>query len=369
MSLENELLLRLRSDIANPNVLWVRDVVLKRGPRAWKTAAVICIGDKTTGEIKKVTFSVQTWEKSASGSFGFERKSDHRWSCEDEEIAHLQALLNANLPRDGKFLVVDEESSAALIERLTRGDASSAVELVTKLLIVPEVRQVLSESDAVATGSALIVAQRQRAALGVLDEAVNDPTSSEQALQSALDNQWWLFGGRFIGQHQRRQLTALDQLDIPLLRADGSLHVVELKKANIPRLIERYRNHYIVGPDVHSAVSQSMNYLQALDEQAAVIQQTMKFDVRRATATVVIGHHQYTAGGRTPQEVSETLRTYNSHLARVEVITYADLVDGAKAALELVDETKGAAGDTASEPAGGFSGPDPAVGGWNDVAF
>jgi hypothetical protein len=33
--------------------------------------------------------------------------------------------------------------------------------------------------------------------------------------------------------------------------------------------------------------------------------------------------------------IGEALRTYNSHLARIEVITYKQLLDGAERALEL----------------------------------
>lgn len=338
MSAEKELLLRLRTDIANPNVLSIQDAVIKNGPRAWKTAALLTIGDRSTGEIKGHTFIVQTWERGTAGSsYQFQKKADYRWSCENDEIKLVQALLNENLPTDGKFLVVEEGSTAALLERLATGDSASAVSLVSDLLRMPDVREAMSKSDAVAVGSSLVTAQRRRVALTVLEAAVNDPESSEQALQTALDDQWWLFGGQFIGQHQRRQLTVLDQLDIPLLRADGSIHVVELKRAHVPKLVEPFRNHLIVGSEVHQAVGQTMNYLRALDEQSASIQQNLQVDVRRATASVVIGHTQYVNGDHDAKAVSETLRTYNSHLSRVQVITYAELIDGAKAALRLLD--------------------------------
>lgn len=370
MSDENALLLRLRKDVANPNLMWVKDVVVKSGPRAWKTAAVLCIGDKTTGEVKKLSFVVQTWEKKAIGGYAFEKKADYRWSCEDDEMSRIQALLNENLPHTGRFRMVEEESSAALVDRLTRGDASSAVSLMVELLDMPDVRDVLSMSDAVAAGSALVLAQRQRTALVILQKAVDDPEGTEQSLQSALDNQWWLFGGRYIGQHRRRSLTAMDQLDIPLLRSDGSLHIVELKRANIPKLVERYRNHLIVGSEVHAAVSQAMNYLRAMDEQSAIISQSMNVDVRRATATVVIGHPQFSKGGWTEQDatanaqrVSETLRTYNSHLARVEVITYADLIEGATAALQLAEDLRNTETDPEAERGNDLPGPDPASNG------
>lgn len=79
----------------------------KKGPRAWKTAALLTIGDRSTGEIKGHRFIVQTWERGTTGSsYQFERKADYRWSCENDEIKLVQALVNENLPTDGNHLMV-----------------------------------------------------------------------------------------------------------------------------------------------------------------------------------------------------------------------------------------------------------------------
>jgi arginine utilization protein RocB len=48
---------------------------------------------------------------------------------------------------------------------------------------------------------------------------------------------------------------------------------------------------------------------------------------------VVIGHPTFSE--YTEEEVAQTLRAYNAHLARIEVITYAELIAGARAALDL----------------------------------
>jgi hypothetical protein len=42
--------------------------------------------------------------------------------------------------------------------------------------------------------------------------------------------------------------------------------------------------------------------------------------------------------GITPHEVAETLRTYNSHMARIEVITYETLLESAERMLALSQE-------------------------------
>ena len=110
------------------------------------------------------------------------------------------------------------------------------------------------------------------------------------------------------------------------------LHVVEIKQANIPKLVERYRNHLIVGQEIHQATNQTINYLRSLDEAQPLIKTTLGIDCRRAFATVVVGHPRF-VGSFTEEEVAETIRTYNSHLSRLEVITYKDLLDGAERAL------------------------------------
>jgi hypothetical protein len=366
---EEELQLRLRQDYNAPGLIEVQSVVVKCGPKAWKTAAVLTFGDKSTGVVRNRTLRVQTWKRGVAG-FGFEYKPDFRWSCDDDEIKRLAALLTTELPAPGTYTLVDEASAAAAIARLTAGDADAAAAAVVELLSLPSVRDALAASGAAVAGAALVTAQRQRAALDRLKAAVLDPGTTEHDLQKVLTGEWWLFGGRFLGEHQRRQFTSLDQLDIPLLRADGSLHIVELKRAFIPKLIVRHRNHAVPGEDVHLAVGQAMNYLRALDEQAAQIRQDVGVDVRRATATVVVGHPEHSSYGD-DEEVAQTLRTYNSHLARIEVISYAELLAGAEAALavgesDVVQELRSISSE--EPPAFDVVTPDPAGEPWPEVS-
>jgi hypothetical protein len=136
----------------------------------------------------------------------------------------------------------------------------------------------------------------------------------------------WIFGGRYVGEATRKQLTVGDILDIPLLRADGSLHIVELKGANIPHVIKQHRGPthpmevfgtreelpLIVGPDVHEAVGQAMNYLCHLDEDRDRILVKFAIDTRRASATVLIGHPKFSTRFA-KKEIDQTFRLYNSH--------------------------------------------------------
>ncbi|WP_269855168.1 Shedu anti-phage system protein SduA domain-containing protein [Streptomyces sp. RPT161] len=183
--------------------------------------------------------------------------------------------------------------------------------------------------------AALVQRARRQADLAALRAAVEDPKSSEGDLQKLIQRMTWIFGGHFLPGTARRNLTLRDQLDLTLLRPDGTLHGVELKKANIDRLVIGQRNHLVVGNEVNKAVGQAMNYLRELDEKRPQLLVDLGIDSRRASMTVVIGHSAFVANGATPAEIDEAVRTYNSHLTRVSVTTYDWLINNAQRALDL----------------------------------
>ncbi|WP_078853907.1 Shedu anti-phage system protein SduA domain-containing protein [Streptomyces sp. FxanaA7] len=189
----------------------------------------------------------------------------------------------------------------------------------------------LSEAQLLA---GLVQRARRQADLDELRAAVDDLTTSETHLQKIIQNMTWIFGGEFIPGTARRNLTSRDQLDLSLLRPDGTLHGVELKRAHIKNLVKVQRNHLIIGPKVNEAVGQAMNYLVELDERRSQILVDFGIDCRRASMTVVIGHSRFVSGV-TPTEVDETIRTYNSHWDRVSLTTYDRLIENAQRTLDL----------------------------------
>ncbi|MEU9442476.1 Shedu anti-phage system protein SduA domain-containing protein [Streptomyces sp. NPDC048304] len=124
----------------------------------------------------------------------------------------------------------------------------------------------------------------------------------------------------------------------------------ELKRANIRDLVIQRSGHLMLGAAAHRAVSQAQSYLRALDENRPSILAEHEVDTRRASATVVIGHSQYVTGDVTPQEIAETLRTYNTHQARIEVITYETLLDSASRMLSLSSARQDTDPDPDEEP-------------------
>lgn len=333
----------------------VSTVVVHPGPRAWKTVSLLIFLDKDTGEIRRRELKTQTWKAippSQGGGYDF-TEDDYHWHCSDDEIEAVRVFLNQEFTEPGRYRLIKRGAEFAdLLEQVERDEIAPAD--VAKLIQQAGRDPAVVANLAVSTNAALLAEavelQRRRDQLDELRRIIEDPASNERDnIHPQLKKMVWIFGGRYIGESRRRQLTTGDVLDIPLLRPDGSLHVVELKAANIPSLVHRYRGPsdplvtdrgreelpLIVGTNVHEAVGQAMNYLCHLDEDRDHILAKFKIETRRASATVLIGHPKFVQGEFANEEISSTLRTYNSHLSRIEVMHYDDLLDNGERYLAL----------------------------------
>lgn len=239
--------------------------------------------------------------------------------------------------RPGRYRVVRGRAEMALwLERVFRDriDIEDPTEAARSVVTSPDVAAVLADDDH--SEMILRAAELKRQAAG-LDEArriIEDPAASEADLHRVLKNNTWIFGGRYLGSLAERRLTVGNELDLPLIRADGALQVVEFKRSmRAGALVKRYRNAWVPTAEVHDAVGQAINYLVALDEDRHEVRTKFGIETRRASATVLIGHP-----GSQPdipeEEIYDALRTMNSHTSRVEVLTYKDLIDSAERTLK-----------------------------------
>jgi Domain of unknown function (DUF4263) len=333
----------------------VSTVVVHPGPKAWKTVSLLMFLDENTGEVRRRELKTQTWNlipRSQGGRYEF-TQDEYHWACSGDEIEAVRAFLNEEFYEPGTYRLIKRGTELAdLLEQLEHDEIASAdfAKLIQEAGRDPAVVANLALSTNGTLLAEAVELQRRRSQLDELRRIVENPTSNERDdIHPQLKNMVWIFGGRYIGESRRRQLTTGDVLDIPLLRPDGSLHVVELKGANIPSLVHRYRGPseplvttigreempLIVGTAVHEAVGQAMNYLCHLDEDRDHILTKFKIETRRASATVLIGHPRFVQGNLSQQEIASTLRTYNSHLSRIEVVHYDDLLDHGERYLAL----------------------------------
>ena len=348
--------------LSEDRVISVRTLDVHPGPQKWKTVSLLVIGDTETGEVKKQELRVQTWARKALDEgvgYDFE-KDEYHWHCEGEaEIDAVRRFLNEEFEAEGRYALIREDADVTAVLAALSAGGIDPVTLGRLIELAGEDSEVVAALAASPGG--LLVAEaveleRRRQDLTELKRIVEDPNSTERDdIHPQLRKMGWIFGGRYVGEARRKELVAGDRMDIPLLRPDGSLHVVELKGARIPILVEQYRGTQdrqevageleevplVVGPEVNRAVGQVMNYLTRLDEQRDHILNRTKIDVRRASATVLIGHPGFVKN-YTRAETDSTLRIYNSHLARVEVRHYAELIDSAEEALRVAEEVESA---------------------------
>jgi hypothetical protein len=310
---------------------------LKKGPRSFKVATVRSFLSPRTGAVAKREFRVQTFNYSKVRGFA---DPERPWSCENEEIDALRDFLNALETGAGTYRLVRSGSDIDQLIEQVRGRRMSAHD-ISKIIRasngVEGLASALSESEDGAILAEAVALHQRRQGLTELRAIVEAPSSTEHDIRRCLVGQTWIFGGRYIGELSRKIYSPEDVVDIPLLRNDGGLHIVELKKANIPKLIEEPRSHPSVGYAIHQATVQAANYLRSLDEDAHRNLGKYHVDTSRCSATVVVGHSRFVEAF-TVEEIGQALRAYNSLLARVEVRTYDELIASAGNALTIAHD-------------------------------
>ena len=344
---------RVRNSFSVPGLQRIETAYLKEGPRTWRTASLLWFG-KSRKTISHVEFHGRDWSLSGNG---WRETAARRWSCRDAEVAALREFLTAELSGVGDYSLVSADGAlGALLKHMHEGRVGPGIiaALAGQLTEQVELVSTLDEIESVQLLGMAFNLRRQREVTEKFERLVRDPASTEPQLQAVLEDNWWLLGGNYISRVDRRHLTLLDQYDIPLLRADGVLHVIELKKANVRGAVRRHRQHCIVGPEVNAAVGQAANYLRSADEQRHLIGGEHRIECRRAFASVIVGYPGHNAQANvTPAEFREAIRTYNSHLSRIEVLTYEDLLVAARNTIRSLEtqvngETKAVGTNTAA---------------------
>lgn len=330
---------------SNTNFLGRTGITLRVGSQVCKTAVLSLYGDQDTGELKRRELRFSTYKR-VGGHFNFAGDPDTTWYIVDEEIAALCAFLADDFEQPGRYRVIDMNSPAAEFLKLLEDDGDGELHAVIATLASGTdskvVADALAQTSAGITSAELAVIAARRDLLAVAAELASQSDTTETMMQNCIGDAWWIFGGRYVGQLPRRDLIQLDEHDLALISGDGSLHIVELKGPVVGSLLKKHRNHWIVGAPVHDATMQAFNYLRSADEQALQLQTNVaeELDIhiklRRSFATVVVGHRDHVTNSDAPAGALElALRTYNSHLSRVQVVTYDQLLESAERALQF----------------------------------
>lgn len=318
-------------------------VVLKRGSRKYVNVQTTYWGgdvDNPSGANLRI---IQVPVPPSGEDWNFDNP-DECITLEKVGIARLRAYLNEEFRPGGighSFWVqVGDQDTAEALQRLFDGDEAVGldVEKITSAMSLNEdLLTAVLDGDQGRTLMRLKEHDRRSDVLDELQKLIDDPETLEKDFQDLLQDNPWVFGGEVARSHTLRNISTQDQIDIPIIRGDGSMVIVELKRAKAAQIKKTDHEYPVLSDGVHTAVQQAERYLYVLDKKVNELQMEQHFDARRATSLVVIGVWP-DLKDLEKDRFEESFRIYNSHLARVQVITYDALLANARRLLSLGGE-------------------------------
>jgi hypothetical protein len=327
---EEQLLQFIRTrEPATSNILLSQQTVIKSGPQTWKTANLLHIGPRETGEIKHRTLNLEAYRWRAGLGYDFDNP-EAKWYCKDDEIEKLCTFLDcfndATAPGEHAVLKVDKNSRElveATLEAAKHGKftASDLRDLLSALVENPNALTFLPQLGATDYGRIVAAALRaghQAEALKKLQQIIA-AEGVEQDFQELFTKNWWMLGSRYIRLIPRREWTNEETLDLLLQSVDGYFDIIELKRSNT-RLFIQDHNILIPSNEVNRAVNQAAHYISEIESSRDNLVRRYGLDLYKLKAKVLIGY--LNTEDSDIKQKREALRRYNSHLHRIEVITF-----------------------------------------------
>lgn len=246
-----------------------------------------------------------------------------RWATRDRET--VRHLVDGVLALQGEELERILELAVGIVAQTTEASTEALGSWVDDS----------SELSLIGLAASGLSYAYQLAALEQFERLVSED-HPERVYQEFAERHDWMFGSRFVGRWPGRQLTLGNQQDLILQTADGYFDVIELKRPSDEVLRwEPSRKHFYPSRPLSQALGQVQNYLEHIDAQLHAIRARFDLDVHRTRAVIVMGRLPATDEGR-----REALRGLNSHLSRIEVWTYTQLLTMARS---IVDHGRRAA--------------------------
>ncbi len=326
---------------------------LKTLGRTFKTATLVAHGSDPANP-SSTRIEIKQYRR-VLGGFDFDAPPEFKFYLENEQIQVLKAFLEGQFLVDGYYIRTDSKEMAQQVADMSAENLGDVLAAISDKQHLVEAIQASGHADFLVD---YVTNEKKRVEIGHLETAVWDKDSHEGVFQKLLERNPWMFGGQYVAARRERSFVLGDQYDVPLVTADGSLHLIELKKAHVTPLIREHRKHLMVSGEVHAAVSQTQNYLRSLDEVRDRVQVEFGINARRVHATVVIGHIDHTNDSMPPDKVYETLRTYNSYMSRIAVMTYDQLITNARNALQMLGHIPDAESSIVDDDDGDFDPPD-----------
>jgi len=346
-----EVLVRLKEARESSNIKQVAEVTLKKGPRAYKTAALLEVINRQTGEFHHYSLVLEQVEYTKKNGWEYQSKRTIRLEDKDgQEIHDLFVFLSAHYSGElkdkiGKVHVLSEDAYAkyeSLIQSIPNLEDAEKLSLIRKLLAHvegasrEEIEALFRDTSGdmlqhIAAASRMV---EYTAAYEEMRRLVEDSDSREIDFQRQLERSPWMFGSEYSELLSRRNWTRDEELDYMLRRTvDGYLEIVEIKTAFSDPLFNYDKSHdsYYPSSKLSKTIGQVMQYIEEVERNRDTIIAKDDADTLKIRVRVIVGRD-----GSPEQQAA--LRNFNSHLHRIEVITFDQLLKIAERVLSMFQE-------------------------------
>lgn len=346
-----EIKIKIRQTSKNPNIGKTHQVTLKNGPRTFRIATIFEIVNPNNQELHHLSLQIDSFDKT---KLAWRAKPDKKIIIKGKnpnEIKILSDFLSAALSEHypdstGEFRVVTSdqykliENLAGLLPKLP---GPQKLELTKQLLLTLESSDIEAEEfiDAFQNTTSEVVKNievaakyvQYKAAFTEMERLVRDSDLSESKYQNHLQQNPWIFGSEYSEILDRRTWARDDHLDFMLRRTvDNYLEIIEIKTPATMPLFNYDKSHdsYYASAKLSQVMGQVYLYIEEVERNRDLIIAKDRFDPLKIRARIIIG----TDGDEVQQAA---LRTMNSHLHRVEILTFDQLLRIAQRTLEIFE--------------------------------
>lgn len=336
----------------HPDVQSMQSVTLKDGPRVRKIAKYGIFRSRHTGEAHHDALTIKTFKKSKGQCL---LDTEHSVSLSGEngdEIQMLLDLLNAGrqklIPQASGTYVVShargEAEANALRQLIESVSASGEYDLFAQTVVKAgsDARMFSKLLERAALDPRLFAEAAAALNLAVYRSAVDtlrmlvesDMSPTEHQFQHLLAEHPWMFGSEYSELLTRRRWTRDEQQDFVVRRtSDGYIEIIEIKTPlNGKPLFKFDPSHktYYADGDLSKVIGQVQNYIERIDADHDSIQVKDGEDTSKIRAKIIIGRD-------VNAENVQSLRRFNGHLHRIEVITFDGLLNTAERVLSYLE--------------------------------
>lgn len=331
---------KIQETSRNPNIRKTHQLELKSGPRTYRIATIFEIVDPAKKVLHHLSLQLDSFDKTKKAWKAKPGKRIILEGRDPDEIQALSSFLNALLSehypeKSGDFYVVPEAEHnlvTKLTELLPKLSGNLKLDLFIEIFrslnnanidIREYVKTFREASPEVIRNISVVVRYVEyQSAFEILKNLIDDPSTSESKLQNHLQKHPWIFGSEYCELLDRRAWTRDDNLDFMLRRTvDGYLEIIEIKTPFEEPLFRNDSSHasYYASSKLSQAIGQVFRYIEEVERKRDAIIASDKLDPLKIRARIIIGRDN-------KEGHQMALRSLNSHLHHVEIVTFDQLI-------------------------------------------